>query len=609
MRQARGCPARLTRPSGTVMRLTLDTPFILLDDGRDDGVPARLYQSPVGIVRANSVEAVQGALKQLRAARASGHHVAGYVAYEAGAALLPHLPPPPGGTPLLWFALFEQVSRLPAASVPALLPDPRGVWIGEAVPGIAFADYAGALDKVLGLIAAGDIYQANLTFQAQVAVIGDPLAAYAALRARARAGFGAIVWTGEDLLLSLSPELFFSVDDRVVHARPMKGTAPRGADPAEDRTLSAALAADPKQRAENLMIVDLMRNDLSRIARPGSVAVPSLFEVETYPTLHQMVSRVTATLAEGRDAVDVLEALFPCGSITGAPKIRAMQVISEVEGKVPRGPYTGAIGHLEPGGDAMFNVAIRTLCVTPEQGNRTVNTAAIGLGSGIVADSRADAEWNECRTKARFLSQGQRAFDLIETMAFDPLEGLLRFDRHLARIRASADLFGFRFDRHTTRNELQAATFALRDKSRVRLLVARSGAIAIDSSPAPGAPDGPVDVRVVPLPVDATDFRLRHKTSDRDFYDRPRRASGTFDVVFIRPDGLLTEGSFTNIFIERGGMLLTPPLERGLLPGVLRAELIESGRAIEADLTPDDLAGGLLIGNALRGLMPARLVA
>jgi para-aminobenzoate synthetase / 4-amino-4-deoxychorismate lyase len=344
------------------------------------------------------------------------------------------------------------------------------------------------------------------------------------------------------------------------------------------------------------MIVDLMRNDLGRVARPGSVAVPQLFEVERYPTVHQMVSTVTARLNDGLDAIDALMALFPCGSITGAPKIRAMQVIGEVESE-PRNLYTGSIGRIDPDGDASFNVAIRTLSIESDGG-----PAMLGLGSGVVADSQVDEEWAECLAKGAFVTAGETGFDLIETMAFDPEIGIPLLERHLARMKASAQRFGFSFDRHGVRNELQAATFRLRDASRIRLLLARSGAIAIGIAPMPERPSEPVQVAILPRTVAPHDFRLVHKTSRRDLYPRVPDA---FETLYTDEEGFLTEGSFTSIFVERGGVLVTPPLSRGLLPGVLRAELLDSGRAIEGELRPEELAGGFFIGNALRGLVTA----
>lgn len=578
-------------------------PFVLLDDARKDAVPARLYRRPVRVVEARTIAEVLPAFDMLRAARDAGLHAAGFLSYDAGAAFEPVLGMPQAtDAPLLWFGLFEGYQEIAAVDVPVLLPDPAGAWIAPPQPGIDQATYHDQFARVLDLIAAGDVYQINLSYRATVRHAGDPLAVYAQLRARAQAGFGALIDTGADLFLSLSPELFFALDDRRLTCRPMKGTVRRGATLAEDQALAASLSADSKQRAENLMIVDLMRNDLSRIARPGSVAVPALFTVETYPTVHTMVSTVTADLAEDRDAIDVLAALFPCGSVTGAPKIRAMQAIAGVEqASPPRGVYTGAIGRLDAGGDAMFNVAIRTLAIRRRDAH-DLSEGSFGVGGGIVADSKVYKEWDECLAKGDFLTSDS-SFDLIETMAFDPETGMPLLERHLARMKASADLFGFPFDRHAVRNELQAATFRLRRARRVRLVLAKSGAIAVEVSPMPEAPVMPVEIGIVPLPVDPSDFRLRHKTSDRAFHDRAR--AGRFEVLFTDPDGYLTEGSFTSIFVERDGMLVTPPLVRGLLPGVLRADLIATGRAIEGDLTPADLVGGFFIGNALRGLIPA----
>jgi len=483
-----------------------------------------------------------------------------------------------------------------------LLPDPAGAWAGAPEPLISRADYDRAIARVKAYIAAGDIYQANLTFPARVALLGDPLAFYARLR-RAAAGWGGVVFTGEHWLLSASPELFYTrVGDRLT-ARPMKGTSTRRADPAEDAAAARRLTEEPKERAENLMIVDLLRNDFSRVAAPGSVAVPRLFEVETYPTVHQMTSTITATVADpDLPPFGVVEALFPCGSVTGAPKIRAMEIIDELE-MAPRGPYTGSIGGWTDAGES-FNVAIRTLVMGVGDSH-----ARLGLGSGVVADSQAAAEWQECLDKGAFVRDGAARFDLISTMRFDPVDGIADLERHLVRMKASAEAFGFRFDRHGVRNELQAATFRLAGPRRLRLLLSASGAVAIEVRALPPKPAGIVDVAVAPLPVPSSDFRLRHKTSDRGFYDAARQAHGRFETVFVDRDGYLTEGSFTNLFVEQDGRLVTPPLSRGLLPGVLRARLIEEERAVEGDLTAADLAGGFLIGNSVRGLIPARLVA
>jgi para-aminobenzoate synthetase/4-amino-4-deoxychorismate lyase len=560
-------------------------PFVLLDGWGGGG--ARLYRAPVEIVEAWRLDEVRPALARLRDAE---REAVGFLAYEAGHALEPKLAalaPETGEMPLLWFGLFAPPELIDLAR----LPSPDGAWAAEPSPRIAREAYLAAAETVLEHILEGDVYQANLTFEAEVATQGHPLALYAALRRRARAGWGGVVFTGRQWMLSFSPELFFTLEAGRITARPMKGTARPDADP-------EALRGDPKQRAENLMIVDLLRNDLSRVAARGSVAVPKLFDVELYPTVQQMTSTVTATLRDGLGPVDVLEAIFPCGSITGAPKIRAQEILHGLECR-PRGVYTGSIGRLAPDGDAAFNVAIRTLVLQDGEGR-----GRIGLGSGIVADSRPGDEWLECLAKGAFVETDRR-FDLIETMRFDPEEGIAELERHLARMKRSAEALGFSFDRHHARNELQAATFALRGARRLRLLLSRSGALAIETRPLPTAPAGPVRVGLSPLPVDPSDFRLRHKTSDRRFYDAAR--GDGFEMVFLDPDGFVTEGSFTNVFVERDGKLLTPPLSRGLLPGILRERLIEEGRALEADLREDDLRAGFLIGNSLRGLVGAQL--
>ena len=380
------------------------TPFVLIDDARADGAAAaRLYRDPVDVVRAERREEVVPALMRLRAAQTSGLHAAGFIGYEAGHALEPRLTALDprtrvGDPPFLWFGLFEQVEEIAPDVTAALFggaaPAPRIA----AEPLISRTGYDNAFSSVQDRIVAGDVYQVNLTFPCRVAVDGDPVALYGAVRPHAAAGHGALVFTGDHWLLSFSPEMFFALERGQLTVRPMKGTAPRDADPVRDRGNIHRLQTDVKQRAENLMIVDLLRNDLSRIAVPGSVRVSDLFTVETYPTVHQMTSTVTAQADPARDAVDVLMALFPCGSVTGAPKIRAMEIIHEVEGTA-RGPYTGSIGRFDPSGDAGFNVAIRTIWI-----NKGGSSGTLGLGSAIVADSRAADEWRECLDKARFLA-------------------------------------------------------------------------------------------------------------------------------------------------------------------------------------------------------------
>jgi len=381
--------------------------FVLLDDASRKGASAAgegkslLFRDPVGVVRADRLAQVLPALAEVARAADYGLHAAGYLSYTAGHAFERRsagYEPREGDTgPLLWFGLFEAPVAIPSAAVPDLLPPPDAAATGAVTPMISRTDYDRAIGKVLDYIVAGDIYQANLTFPAAVDFPGDPLAAYAAIRPRQEAGHGALIRHDGRHILSFSPESFFALDHGRIITRPMKGTARRLADPAEDEAAVAELASDPKQRAENLMIVDLLRNDISRVAKPGSVKVPALFKVETYPTIHQMVSVVEGRVRRGLGPDEVIRALFPCGSITGAPKLRAMEVIAEVE-RFGRGLYTGSIGHIAPDGSARFNVAIRTISVEND-----ARHGVLGLGSGVVADSRPAAEWQECLDKSRFL--------------------------------------------------------------------------------------------------------------------------------------------------------------------------------------------------------------
>ena len=563
-------------------------PFVLLDDASAGG-SARLFTGLRDEIVATTGTEVRPALEALRG---DGTY-AGFIGFEAGYALEPILAPlvrnSEDGLPLLWFGDFAGSVEVDAA---ALLGD-GAARFGPLEPAIDEVAYAATLAKAAELIAAGDIYQANLTFPACVGFAGHPLSVYRHLRAASAAPFAALIHTGRAWVLSLSPELFFTLDGGRLTARPMKGTAPRGATRTDDDDAAEALAADPKNRAENLMIVDLLRNDLSRVAESGSIAVPALFAVERYPTPLQMTSTITAATAA--DPVDVLAALFPCGSITGAPKIRAMQVIADLE-IAPRGIYTGSIGYVSRD-TAAFNVAIRTLVLSDH------GTARIGLGAGIVADSVAAQEWRESLAKGAFLSR-RAPPDLIETMRCE--DGTIALlDRHLARMAASADYLGYAVNVDALRDALVAA--AAGATGHLRLLVSPRGGHAVQLSPLPLSAPGPVAVALATLPIAATDWRLRHKTTDRKFYDDARTASGAVEVVFTTPDGHLTEGSFTNVFVPSGSVLLTPSLDTGLIPGILRAELIACGRAVEASLTADDLRSSFLIGNALRGLMAAQL--
>ncbi len=605
-------------------------PFVLLDDASASGAAdARLYRDPAEIVIARYEHEVEPALERLRELNRAGYHLAGYLAYEAGLCLEPRLAGlakvhGPADGPLVWFGAFSGHETIPTAQMPQWLEEHtagKRAGIGPLDPQVSPGAYGEAFAAIRQAIRGGDIYQANLTLPLAGRWHGDALALYAAIRPAAQAGYGGVIHDGTHWLLSFSPELFFSLRGDSAMLKPMKGTRPRGRDAADDARLVGELTGSEKDRAENLMIVDLMRNDLSRVAVAGTVKVTRAFNVETYPTVHQMTSTVTGQLREGVDAVDVLRALFPCGSITGAPKIRAMELIAQEEMN-PRGPYCGAIGRIDAPDEsgnpnAAFNVAIRTLRLSPDRNDpQGGGSAVLGVGSAIVADSENLAEWRECLVKGGFVRQSAKhmtaaSFDLIETMAFTPEEGLPLLDLHLERIKNSAAQLGFSFDRHVVRNAIHALCFDADGPAKLRLLASRSGAFSLELSAMPDREPDPVTCAVMRLPVDSGDWRLRHKSSDRWFYDtalNAARQAGAGEAVLLRDDGLVTEGSFNSLFVERDGVLLTPPASLGLLPGVLRRSLIEAGKARETQLTANDLMDGFLLGNALRGLRKARLL-
>ena len=532
------------------------TPFVLLDDARPAGAspqgatPARLYRNPREIVVARRAEEVPGALARIEALSAAGLHLAGTIAYEAGLALEERLAPL-GDTrtgaagPLLWFGAFEGYEAIAPEAVPGWLAEIVGgdSSLGPLDPALPVGAYLEGFARLRAAIEGGDIYQANYTFPLHGAYRGDPLALYARLRPAAAAGFGGVVFDGSHWLLSLSPELFVDLAAGTITVKPMKGTRPRHADPVTDAAAAADLAMAPKDRAESLMIVDLMRNDLARVAMAGSVRVEAPFTVESYPTVHQMVTTVRAQLVPGAGIVDVVRALFPCGSITGAPKIRAMELIAATEPNA-RGPYCGAIGRIDPapqqsaaiaGGEAAFNVAIRTLRLAPDRNGpvaaATGGSAVLGVGSAIVADSDGMTEWRECLIKGGFVRASAGGFDLIETMAFTPEAGIGLLELHLERAKSSAATLGFSFDRHAIRNAIQALCFEQERPARVRLMCSRSGAYALEIGAPPATGAAPLRCAVLTLPVDAGDWRLHHKTTDRAFYEaarrgRPRRRSG-----------------------------------------------------------------------------------
>lgn len=498
--------------------------------------------------------------------------------------------------PLIRCWRFADCRRLAAEAAEAWLQQHAGeavAGIGDLRPAVDERDYLAAVRRIQDYIAAGDCYQVNYTLPLNFAWFGSPLALYARLRRQQPVRYGGFVGEATQGMLSLSPELFLERAGERLLTRPMKGTAPRS-------QRAEMLQASLKDRAENLMIVDLLRNDLGRVAENGSVSVDELFAIEDYPSVWQMVSSVSARVGK-RGLGEILAAMFPCGSITGAPKIRAMQIAAELEcGE--RGPYTGALGWLAPDGDFRLNVAIRTLELAADGSGR------MGVGSGIVADSQPAAEWQECQLKAGFLRDCDPGLELIETLrrengTYPMCQG------HLARLRRSASWLGFPLDEQALFRALgrQPASGTW----RVRLSLDKAGRMAIESVALDAAPPSPRLARLAAARIDSCDPLRRHKTTARRLYDEALRDlpadSPVFDAIFLNERGEVAEGARSNVFVERDGMLLTPPPGSGALPGVLRAHLLEQGKAREAVLYPADLQDGFLLGNALRGLIPVRL--
>ncbi|RQS10455.1 aminodeoxychorismate synthase component I [Burkholderia sp. Bp9002] len=545
----------------------------------------------------------------------------------------------PGEAPLR-FLLFARCERLSRGEVDAWLAQRDGGTVSPSIAGVAHVTksvtrdaFDAAIAAVHDALRAGDSYQVNYTYRLHFDAFGTPLALYRRLRARQPVRYGALIALPDGAwVVSCSPELFVEKHGDVLRARPMKGTAPRSDDPRLDAEAAAFLASDPKNRAENVMIVDLLRNDLSRIARTGSVKVPALFSVEPYASVWQMTSTVEAGWRDGTTFADMLRALFPCGSITGAPKHKTMQLIDAIE-STPRGLYTGTIGWLDaprassdghPGGaprcgDFCLSVAIRTLALdaAAASGRRA---GTMGVGAGIVLDSVAADEYAECELKARFLTDADPGFQLFETTCATRADGIRHLDRHVARLQRSANAFGFRVDAEALRGAIDARCAALDGDGpyRMKLALAKDGALEIVAAPLKPLPAGPAGVLLAAdhgfAPTHADDALLLHKTTRRADYDRAWQAAealGCFDMLFVNERGEVTEGGRSNLFVKLDGQWVTPPLSCGVLPGVMRGVLLDdpSFGATERVVTRDDLARAqaLLLTNALRGAVDAVL--
>ena len=558
------------------------------------------FAAPERVFTAAQPGQVLDALAEIEAAVERGWHAAGLLAYEASPAFDEvFVTRAPGPLPLLWFGLYREPEVLPH------LPAAEGRFdIPRWLPSISEDTYHAAIARVKDYIAAGDTYQVNYTLRMRSAFAGDPLALFTALHRAQRGAYSAYLDLGRHIVCSASPELFFRLSGEEIVTRPMKGTAPRGLSWPDDEARARELQASAKNRAENVMIVDMIRNDLGRIARTGTVTVRSLFDIERYLTLLQMTSTVTAQTAA--PVREIFRALFPCASITGAPKVRTMEIIAELE-ESPRGVYTGCIGWWAPGRQAQFNVAIRTVQIDREAGR-----VEYGVGGGIVWDSVDRDEYRECEVKARVLYAESPEFRLLETLLWIPGRGYFLLDRHLQRLENSTRYFGFRVNVEGIRARLLAAAAPLpAQRHRVRLLVDEEGGAVIETCPlARSFPRTPWNVALASTPVNSRDRFLYHKTTHRAVYDAARAEHPDCDDVILHNErGEVTESALANIVARFGNDLVTPPVECGLLAGTCRARLLDRGCLREGIITLDDLqcADAVYLVNSVRGWIPVNM--
>ncbi len=580
-----------------------DTPgIILIDDWDVDNLIGRSYflRDPINMVVAKSPQEVLDCLALVDHYLKSGKFAAGYVAYEAGTDLT--LRKTPGHQlqlPYVWFGIYDQCEEAGYDEVDC--GDESGLDdISDIHLNISSQEYLEGVQQIKEYIEKGDVYQINYTCKLLFNHKKPALQLFARLRRAHRVGFSAYINTGDYQIASLSPELFLKREGKQIISRPMKGTAGRGKWSAEDNEIASHLMNDEKNRAENLMILDLMRNDLGRISTTGSIEVPRIFHIERYPSLFQMTSDVTGCLQEGTSLIDIFKATFPPGSITGAPKIRAMELIYELE-REARGVYCGSIGLFRPGGDFLLNVAIRTIV---QQGEK----CEMGIGSGIVADSNPHSELQETLLKGHFLSSIPKEFHLLETMLFRSDEVIVHLEKHLERISQSATYFGRPFSKKNMREALAATTQAITGIAKIRLLVSKTGVINIEWDKIDEQPNHPVKLLVASRQTNPDDIFLYHKTTHRQAYDedlKVARKDGYYDLLYTNTStrGELTEGAISNIIVEIDGQQYTPPLSSGLLPGVWRKKLLAEGQVTERVLTLNDLekATRVFVGNSVRG--------
>ncbi|MGX7594358.1 aminodeoxychorismate synthase component I [Planococcus plakortidis] len=573
-------------------------PYLQFDFAKDGGTPETVaFSDPHAVLEAKSLEEVAAVFEQVDDYTSQGYYAAGYVSYEAAPAFHPEMAVREGAEmPLVWFGIYS------GAHAPHLSVDGNYEVSDWALEG-SVAEYKNGIQNIRQAIEEGDTYQVNYTERLTAGFKGDAKAFYRQLARNQQADYSAYLDIGRHQILSASPELFFRIDGSRIRTKPMKGTAPRGRTSGEDEAILDVLLESEKERAENLMIVDLLRNDMSRLAKPGTVQVPRLFEAEKYPTVHQLTSTVEAELPDGLSVFDWFKALFPCGSITGAPKVSTMRYIAGLE-QTPREVYCGAIGYITPEKNAVFNVPIRTVVVDKDKA-----TARYGVGGGITWDSTSEGEYEELLTKARVLTDQRPEFALLESLKLEdgayPLVA-----RHLARLRKSADYFRFPLDEQAVAKQLESLALEHPEGLfKVRLTLGRDGKVELTAQPA--APIGqPVRCVLATAPVDSNNPFLFHKTTNRGIYEQHQQNTpDAFSVLLWNDREELTEFTIGNVVAEKDGRFYTPPVSSGLLAGTYREQLIDEGRIETKVLKKDELDtfDAIWFINSVRGWLKVEL--
>jgi para-aminobenzoate synthetase / 4-amino-4-deoxychorismate lyase len=581
--------------------------FLIFEDTKSSPPETFLFRDPVAEIKAEDLLQVPIALEKMDEWREKGYFVAGAAAYEAGWAFVNERSGFKKTTiPLLQFYVFKNKESVRLEDLKDFQsPLPENRFIYDVWENIEYKEYEKKIEKLRSYFLTGETYQVNFSLRQHFKTELSPPELYRSLRSFQKVSYGAFLQFPQGAILSFSPELFFRKEGSKLTTKPMKGTAPRNAKPAMDEKNKNFLRTDEKTLAENLMIVDLLRNDMGRLAQPGTVAVENLFEIQSFETVHQMLTTIKAQIDPQTKIGEIFECLFPCGSITGAPKVRTMEIISELEDD-SRGIYTGSIGYITPENNGYFNVSIRTLMQTGK------NSYELGLGGGVLVDSQSQDEYKECLLKGRFAKKINEGFTIFESILFDGKE-CVNLDRHLDRQEKSCRYFGFPFDRFEAQERLRMFLRGAPNKPvKIKLSVTVTGVLQLDAASVGLPHEGPLIVGISEQRTNSRDLFLYHKTSHRHLYDNEGRIAARndiYDILFFNQNDELTEASRHNVFLKIKGHWFTPALNSGVLPGVQREIAIKELSAQEKTLGKSDLlsAERILLTNSVRGHVEVKL--